>query len=88
MNKVKVRDKVLEIINNNFERGKIKSNQYDEDLNILGIESIKLIQIMVELEETFQIEIPDEYLLVSEMGTVNKILDVILSIVKISEEYD
>lgn len=70
---------ILSIINKNIENVEITTDQADDDLSLLGIDSIKFIQIVVALEESLKIEVPDEKLLISEMGTVNKILSVVLS---------
>ena len=44
------------------------------------MDSITFIQIVVALEEEFECEIPDEKLLITEMDTVQKMLDVLQSI--------
>ena len=41
------------------------------------MDSISFIQTIVSLEEEFECEIPDSKLLISEMNTVNKIIDVL-----------
>lgn len=41
------------------------------------MDSIKFIQIIVSLEEAFECEIPDEKLLLAEMNSVNKMLEVL-----------
>ena len=41
------------------------------------MDSIAFIHIVVALEEEFDIEIPDEYLLLTEMNTISKIAEVI-----------
>lgn len=70
-------DKVLQIINCNMENTKLSAKQIEEDLSILGMDSIAFIHIVVALEEEFDIEIPDEYLLLTEMNTISKIAEVI-----------
>ena len=70
---------ILSIINENVENVEITTRQIDEDLSLLGMDSVKFIRIIVALEETFQIEISDENLLITEMGTVNKMLSVVLA---------
>ena len=45
----------------------------ETDLKTLGIDSLKAITVLFELEETFDIEIPNE--LVSSITTVSDILD-------------
>ena len=70
---------VLEIINCS-ENLEISQDQIEDNLSELGMDSITFIQIIVALEEKFECEIPDEKLLITEMDTVRKIVDVIQSI--------
>lgn len=44
--------------------------------------SIIFIHIVVDLEETFDIEIPDEKLIMTEMDTLNKIINVVKNSLK------
>ena len=75
------KDKVIEIINLSFnDRAKITAEQNNENLQELGMDSITFIRIAVAIEEEFECEIPDEKLLITEMDTVQKILDVLQSI--------
>ena len=73
-----ISEKVLDIIKTNIGI-EIYPWQFDEDLNVIGIDSISFIQIVVALEDNFEIEIPDEKLLMEEMGTFNKITMVVAS---------
>lgn len=77
---------VLKIINSglmaNNEIGEekktiITEKMLDEDLSEKGMDSIAFINIIVSLEEEFECELPDEKLILSEMNTVNKIMDVL-----------
>lgn len=70
------KEKILEIVNSvqDFE---VNVDQCDDDLLELGLDSIKFIQIIVSLEEAFECEIPDEKLLLTEMNSVNKMLEVL-----------
>lgn len=77
---------ILSIINENIESNEITLEQADEDLSLLGMDSIKFIQIVVALEESFQIEVPDEELLINKMGTINKILSVVSVAIKSANE--
>ena len=72
-----VQDKILDIINSNIEKVNISIEQADEDLSTIGMDSILFISIVVAMEETFGIEIPDEKLLITEMGTLNKMIGVV-----------
>ena len=44
------------------------------------MDSITFIQVVVALEEAFECEIPDEKLLITEMDTVQKMVDVLQSV--------
>ena len=78
MSSTEISEKVLDIIKTNIGI-EIYPWQFDEDLNVIGIDSISFIQIVVALEDNFEIEIPDEKLLMEEMGTFNKITMVVAS---------
>lgn len=70
---------VLEIINRS-ENMEVSQEQIEDSLPELGMDSITFIQIVVALEEEFGCEIPDEKLLITEMDTVQKMLDILQSI--------
>lgn len=71
---------VLTVLNGFLKEATITPDQVDADLSELGMDSITFIQIVVSLEEEFECEIPDSKLLISEMNTVNKIMEVLNSI--------
>ena len=50
------------------------------------MDSITFIRIVVELEETFNIEIPDEFLLIPEMNTVEKMMNIVLAATEMMSE--
>ena len=83
---INIRNKILKIINSNIEDVKIQPEQADEELFLIILDSIKFIQIMVALEDAFEIEIPDEKLLITEMGTLNKMAEVISAILDNKDE--
>lgn len=70
------KEKILEIVNS-VQDMEVTVDQCDNDLLELGVDSIKFIQIIVSLEEAFECEIPDEKLLLTEMNSVNKMLEVL-----------
>lgn len=78
-------DKILEIVNGNVENFELTPDQYDTDLSLLGMDSINFITIVIALEEAFGIEIPDEYLLITMLGTINKMKSVVLSVLEGSD---
>jgi acyl carrier protein len=65
-------DRVAEIIARTA-HCKIEDITPDTELEALGIDSLKAITVLFELEEAFDIEIPNE--LISSIITVNDILD-------------
>ncbi|CDE17912.1 putative uncharacterized protein [Eubacterium sp. CAG:841] len=70
------KEEILEIVNS-VQGVEVTINQCDDNLLELGLDSIKFIQIIVSLEETFECEIPDEKLLLTEMNSISKMLEVI-----------
>lgn len=51
----------------------IHLEQQDDDFVIRNMDSLKFIHFVVALEEEFNVEIPDEKLLFTEMNTMRKI---------------
>ena len=74
-----IKEKILAIVNMSIENIEIKLDQSDVDLSTIGMDSITFIRIIVAIEEVFSIEIPDEFLLITEMNTVEKLTNIILS---------
>ena len=70
-------DKIFEIVNSILKNSEITKNNLDENIYELGMDSIAFIHIIVALEEEFECEIPDDKLLINEMDTVKKIIDVL-----------
>lgn len=67
--------KVIEILNRNIDGEKItEERQFTEDLSKFGFGSIAFVKFIVELEEEFNCEFPDEKLSLSEMNTAEKII--------------
>lgn len=77
-NNIDILNKILNIVNDNIENGEVSFDTVDDELTTMGMSSINFIQIIVSIEETFNIEVPDEKLLITEMGTVNKMFEIIM----------
>lgn len=71
------KEKILDIINKNIDGNAIYPEQSDNNLSEIGMDSIVFIQIIVEIEEVFECEIPDSKLLLTELNTAQKIYDVL-----------
>ena len=67
-----VLDKVAEIIAKTAHCN-VEDIKPETELEALGIDSLKAITVLFELEEAFDTEIPNE--LISSINTVNDILD-------------
>ena len=68
---------VLSIINANVKNVNLTMESLDNDLIELGMDSVSFIQMIVVLEDKFQCEIPESQLLISEMNTAGKIINVL-----------
>ena len=75
-------DKVLEIINSFLSDTELTCNEIDEDLFQYGLDSIIFIRITLMLEESFNIDIPDDYLIMSKLNTINKMVKLISELEK------
>ena len=78
--------RIIEILNNSIEGLVLSEDQLDDDLREHGMDSIKFITLIVALEAEYRCEIPDEKLLIPELNTVRKIIDVLNSIAERFEE--
>ena len=67
---------ILEVINE-VKNLEVNNEQIESNLQEIGMDSITFIQIIVGLEEAFDCEIPDSKLLITEMDTVQKMIDVL-----------
>jgi len=77
--------KILEIVKSNIEKEEIQTSEFDTDLSTVGMDSITFIRIVVALEEAFEIEVPDDYLLMTEMNTIEKMTNVVAEALAIKE---
>jgi len=68
---------IIKNINENSENKEAIELNIETDLMELGMDSITFIKIVVAIEETFEIEVPDEKLLITEMNTASKIIEVV-----------
>ena len=67
---------VLTILNS-MDNIEITKGQLEDDLTECGMDSITFIQTIVALEDEFDCEIPDSKLMLREMNTIRKIIDVL-----------
>ena len=75
-------DSIISIINvamkeSNKDSIAVTKEQADEDLATFGMDSLLFIRIIVALEAAFEIEYPDEFLLIAESNTINKLVSIV-----------
>lgn len=80
-----IEEKVLKIVNSVIEDTEISIDQVDSDLSKLGMDSIAFIRMVIAIEEEFDIEVPDEYLLVPEINTMEKIINIVTELLACTE---
>ena len=57
--------------------GFIENDQLDISFNSLGIDSLAYIHIIVEIEEYFNVSVPDDMLALNQLNTVNKLIELL-----------
>ena len=78
-----VYDDVVELIFNDNVRDfydRIDNTRDLKDINIfndLAYNSLSFIQLIIDLEQTFNIVIPDDYLLMENLSTVSQVCDMV-----------
>lgn len=71
-----------------LECGRVSGITIDGDTNLqedLGYNSLKLMDMVIHIEETFSVEITDEYLLLENLSVYKNLLDVVKRLVKGNE---
>lgn len=77
MKKNEIEEKIKELIINGSE-GQIRIIDSSKDLVDYGLNSLTYIQLLVGIEEIFNVEFEEEYLRMGVLGTVEKIVDYIV----------
>ena len=73
-------DKVKELIVDQLDVEEDAVKTESVIIDDLGADSLDVVDLVMSIEEEFDIEIPDEKLSLNEMNTIAKIMDVISSI--------
>lgn len=74
-------EEILDIINPILEDKILTTSDVKKSLKDNGLDSIKFVLFIVEIENKFQIEIPDEYMIYSELPTVAEVHRVVNELV-------
>jgi acyl carrier protein len=77
-----VKEKVIEIVSTLSNEGEnVEVNEDTTLSNDLEFDSLTIFEAVVEIESTFDIEIPDEYLDVEELDKVGNIIEIVNQLV-------
>lgn len=74
-------EEILSIINSILEDEVLTVSDVNKELKDIGLDSIKFVLLIVELENKYQIEIPDEYMLYSKMSTISEVQKIVNELV-------
>jgi len=74
LSRQEITDKIYELLD---EVGAVEINEGGNKVLISDMDSIQLISLVVEIEECFGIEIPDEYLVTEFFENVEHVIDVV-----------
>lgn len=79
MDKNEIKLKILEILNNLFQNSDVGTDvlEYVDFIDDLGMDSVHFISLIVELEAEFDIQIPDEWLLMNKFREYSSILSAV-----------
>lgn len=78
MMKQRIKEEIIDILNNDFDI-KLRLSDFEEEIDILGIDSIIYIQLIIAVEERLNIVINDDIYDLSQIKTMN---DFYLCIIK------
>lgn len=90
MEKSEIKAKILEILSNLFQNTGIDTDvlEYVDLIDDLGMDSVNFISLIVELEAEFDIQIPDEWLLVDKFRECSLILSAVEELIMPKETED
>jgi len=80
MNKENVYEILSSVLGDDVEL--VKNMDGNADLVSMGMDSIKFVSIVIALEEVFEIEYPDEFLLINHSNTLNKLISIVTEALK------
>lgn len=71
-----MKDKILQILSEVLKVEENELMQFDENVELMywGLDSLNAIEVIVMLEDSFNISIDDEDLLIDNINTVNKLI--------------
>lgn len=78
-----IKEKIIEIMSGLFSDSGVDTDilEYVDLIDDLGMDSIAFITLIVEIETTFNISVPDELVLIENFKTFNSIYKLISSLI-------
>ena len=61
-------------------------NSMDSTLEQLGMDSLVFVQILLEIEDEFDLELDDDFLVMDDVGTINDMIQKILRLKECEDE--
>lgn len=68
---------VIQIVNEIVEEANVNGDMLTQDLREVGMDSIAFVKVIIEIEDRYDIEIPDKYLKIQDMNTIEKMVAVL-----------
>ena len=70
-----IKEKIIEIMSGLFSNSGVDTDilEYVDLIDDLGMDSINFVSLIIELEATFDVQIPDEWLLMEKFRTFSQI---------------
>ncbi len=75
-----MKDRIINIIKKLLDMDESENLDMNENLLIKGIDSLRFVEMIIQIEEEFSILFPDDKMNMFEMDTVNKIFSVVMNI--------
>lgn len=87
---IEIKEKIIEIISNLFSESGVDKDvlEYVDLIDDLGMDSVNFISLIIEIETSFEIQIPDEWLLMEKFQTYTLIYEAVDALLKEKETGD
>ena len=85
-----IKEKIIDILDRLFSDASVDRDilEYVDLIDDLGMDSINFISLIIELESTFDIQIPDDWLLMEKFQNYTLIYSAVEELLQIKEKKD
>ena len=85
-----IKEKIIDILDRLFSDAGVDRDilEYVDLIDDLGMDSINFISLIIELESTFDIQIPDDWLLMEKLQNYTLIYSAVEELLQIKEKKD